>query len=348
MKLEPCLKDAMTPAERFAAMDKGESIDRVPVYMFLEDIKARLLGKDIATYYHDTEALVAGEIRAFNRFGLDEMGIGPNVRGIAEAIGVQTRYPKQGHVEIVKHRIADLREVETLSPISMAMGNLPRFFEVAKRLREKADGICPVTVYVAGPVTLAGHVYGVENMLLALVKDPKGAHRLLRYVTDCIHTVTDGFAGLDVEYYFADPVASTSLLSPRMYRTFAYPYTEEICRHILEKTGKKATYHVCGNTQKVWEDIRRLPLSCFSIDNAMDIDAACAFFSETMRIAGNVPPVDVLYKGQKETIAESVKHCLAAGKTCQKGFILAPGCNMPLATSEENMDFYMDAARTWG
>ena len=43
-----------------------------------------------------------------------------------------------------------------------------------------------------------------------------------------------------------------------------------------------------------------------------------------------------------------VKKCILAGRRCKNGFILAPGCNLPLVTTDEKIDMFLDAGRKYG
>ena len=159
--------------------------------------------------------------------------------------------------------------------------------------------------------------------------------------------MVDIFAGLDIDFAMADPIASCTVISPQMYLEFAYPYTLEISSYIREKSGKALTYHVCGNTKQVWKYIKNLDIGIFSIDNKMDIDETCDFFSDSNRIAGNVDSVSIICHGTKTDIENEVKRCIRAGRKCKKGFILTPGCNLPLDTTDEKIDMFLDAGRKY-
>lgn len=65
-------------------------------------------------------------------------------------------------------------------------------------------------------------------------------------------------------------------------------------------------------------------------------------------ITGNVPPVDVVYKGTKEDIFKSVKECIRKGHDSKKGYILSTGCQIPMHTPMENIEAFMEAGRKYG
>lgn len=172
MKLILNNKDEMTPLERSKAIAEGKDFDRLPIDAFLGEIKARYIGKSTREYWLNEDNLVNGDIEAFNKYGLDGMGVGPNAYGIAEAIGVKAHYPEKGLICVKEHKIDKIEDGKNLDIISLKSGNLQMYYNATARLREIGDGICPVGVSLSGPITLAAFVLGTEKFLKAMVKKP--------------------------------------------------------------------------------------------------------------------------------------------------------------------------------
>ena len=345
LKLNP--KDEMTPIERGEAIANGKDYDRIGIDPFLGEIKARYIGKNTREYWLNEDNLVEAEVMAFNRFGADGMGVGPNAYGIAEAIGIVPYYPEQGLIYVEKHKIDAIEEVDNLDIINLDSGNLRMYYNATARLREIGDGVCPVGASLSGPLTLAGFVLGTEKLLKAMIRKPDQVHKFLKYIEECVKVVVDEFAKLDISFSMADPIASNTMISPKMYEKYAFPHSKNICDYVIETIGRGPSYHVCGNTEKSWKYIKNIDFSLFSVDNAMDIEKTCEFFKDTHAVAGNVDPVAIICNGNKEMIEQEVIKCIRAGKKCEKGYILAPGCNLPLSTSDENIDAFMDAGRKY-
>ena len=106
--------------------------------------------------------------------------------------------------------------------------------------------------------------------------------------------------------------------------------------------------HICGKTEAIWESIKELNISAFSLDNEVDIGEANRFFGDKIAVTGNIPPVDVIYNGSQEEIEESVRQCIEKAYDTPAGFVIAPGCNLPISTPIENVGCFMDAARKYG
>lgn len=347
LKLKINSKDLMTPIERSKAYFSGGEVDRLPMDAFLGEIKARYIGKNTREYWLNEDNLVEAEVISFNKFGIDGMGVGPNAYGIAEAIGIEAHYPEKGLIYVKKHVVDRIEDVENLDIINLDSGNLRMFYNATYRLKEIGEGICPVGVSISGPMTLAGFVLGTDKLLKSMIKKPDLAHRFLDYIVECQKAVVDEFSKIGVGFSMADPIASTTMISPKMYERFVYKRTQEVCNYIEKKSNSRPSYHVCGNTKKIWKFIEDLNISMFSIDNEMDIDEACNYFSKSHIIAGNVDPVGVICNSDKETIEREVKRCIKAGSRLEKRFILTPGCNLPLNTPDENIEYFLDAGRKY-
>ncbi|KXI10909.1 uroporphyrinogen decarboxylase family protein [Peptostreptococcus anaerobius] len=340
-------KEKMTPIERSYAISNGLEYDRLPMDPFLGEIKARYIGKNTREYWLNEDNLVNADIAAFNKFGYDGMGVGPNAYGIAEAIGIEANYPENGLITVKKLAIDNLDDVNNMDIIKLSSGNLMTYYNATSRLREIGDGICPVGASLSGPLTLAGFCYGTDRLLKAMIKYPDKVDRLLEYIVECVKLVIDEFSKIGISFSMADPIASTTMISPKMYKRFVYGPTQEICNYLMKVNNSKPSYHVCGNTKKIWTYIKDINFSMFSIDNEMNIHEACEYFSDYLPIAGNVDPVKIISKGDKKMIEDAVIDSIMAGKKCKKGFILTPGCNLPLYTSDENIEIFMDAGRKY-
>ena len=340
-------KEEMTPLERSKAIAEGKDFDRIAMDPFLGEIKAKLINKNTREYWTNEDNLVNAEILAFNRYRADGMGVGPNAYGIAEAMGVIAHYPKQGLIYVEKHPIESIQEIDKLKKISLSDGRLQMYYNATSKLVDAGKGICGVGCSVSGPITLAGFILSTDKLLRAMIKEPAKVHNFLRYITDNVKYVINEFSNLGVTFSMADPIASTTMLSPKMYEEFAFPYTLEISSYIKEKSGSMPSYHVCGNTRKIWNMIKKLDIGLFSVDNEMPIEETCDFFADSKAIAGNVNPVHTIANGNIEDIYKEVEKCMLAGTKCKKGFVLTPGCNLPLSTPDTNIDAFLDAGKKY-
>ena len=336
----------MTPLERKRAIAEGKSFDRFPAVPFMGELKCYLSGISIWDFWHDPRKIADAEILAFNRYGYDRIVIGPNTRGITEALGGQFIYPEKGVPYADRPFLDQYEKLNEMEPVDARRNpRIQVFSQAAEVLMKEAGEIVPVEASIGGPLTIASNLRGVEKLLRDCRKYPEEVHRLLRLITDSQKSCIEEAAVYGLGIAMADPVANPALIGPRMYEQFIFPYTKELTDYAFEKTGKKVSLHMCGNTYSIWKYLRQYELNELSLDNIIDLEKAVEELGEYIPIAGNVDPVEIVMNGSKKEIFQAVEHCVNIGKLAKKGFHLATGCDIPETTAPEQVDYFMEAAR---
>lgn len=347
MRLEKHPADEMTPIERKKSIEQGKEIDRVPCVPCMGEIKCQISDMNIRDFWHNSHKMVEAEIRTFNRLGHDRLMIGPNSYGISDVLGAEVIYPKHGLPYIKKPILDTYEQLNSIEAIEVTTNKrIKPFLEAAQILGEMAQFIVPVEASVGGPFTIAANLRGVESLLRDLRKDPENVHRLLRIVTDsqksCMKEATKHGLGIAL----ADPVSSPDLIGAKYYQEFAFPYMKELTDYACS-LGHKASLHMCGKTYRIWKYFRQYEVNEVSLDNMIDLKRAVEELSDAIPIAGNVPPVDVVMNGSKEDIVHSVQECIQIGSQAKKGYVLTTGCEIPLHTEIEKIDWLMEAVRNY-
>lgn len=344
MKVEKHLEDQMTPVERFNAIERGQEYDRIPCVPFIGNMRCLFLGVSEEEYWNSAKYIAEGEILAFNRFGFDRLGIGPNTRGISDALCSQSGFQEKGTP------VKDLyTRLEYMEPVKAEVNyEITRFLQAAEILCEKASDVVPIEVSIGGPLTIASFLRGIEPLLKDCKRNPEEIHKLMRLIVDSQKSCVDRFAQLGVGIAMADPVASPVLIGPKMYENFVFPYTKELTDYVYAKTGKKVSLHMCGKTYSIWKYLVQYHLNEISLDNVVDLERAAIELGEYVPIAGNVDPVQIIMKGTKQDIMEGVRSCIDKGCMSEKGYHLTTGCDIPDGTAIEKVDWLMEAVRKYG
>lgn len=193
-----------------------------------------------------------------------------------------------------------------------------------------------------GPFTTAANLAGTEVVLKAMRKDPKNLHKLLDFAADATIEVGRKFVENQMGIGLAEPTAS--LLSPKQFREFVIPYYKKVMDTWKSWGSRGSGFHICGDTSRLLETFPEMGIRGVSIDSAVDIAFAKEKIGTQLSIMGNVSPIEIL-QGTPESIASAVKDCFAKCWDNPCGFTIAPGCDIPVQTSLENIDAYMAAAR---
>lgn len=340
------VRDRMTPHERRAAMEQGKETDRIMVIPFIGELSGRLTGTSSREYWHDAKKMVDTEIEAFNRLGHDELSLGPNTCGILEALGGTVVYPEEGMPYFDGRFLTDYRMLDQMEPVGPEQSERLLFFrEALERMKEAADGVVDVAPSIGGPFTIAANLRGVEQFLRDLRKEPEQVKRLLRLVTDTMKNCIDMLAPYADGLRMADPVSSPALISPKYFRELVFPYLTEIMEYAWDKMGVKPSLHICGNTRKVWDYFKEMPIRAVSLDNIMDLEEARRELGSHMTIMGNIPPVECLLQGSEEELRMEIQREIRQAGDSPKGYISASGCDVPYHTEWKKLEIWMDEVR---
>lgn len=346
MRIQKHEGDQMTPLERRKAIREGSDYDRIPCVPFMGEFKCGLAGISVWDFWHDPEKMADAEIAAFNRYGYDRIVIGPNTRGITEAMGGKFIYPKKGVPYADTPYIQDYTILDDMENVDAKKNERIRTFaEEAEILAEEAGNVVPLEISIGGPFTIASNLRGVELLLRDCRKCPEEIHRMLRLITESQKSCIDMAAEYGFGTAMADPVANPALIGPKMYERFVYPYTKELTDYAFEKTGEKVSLHMCGKTYSIWKYLCRYELNELSLDNIIDLERAAEELGNLIPIAGNVDPVEIVMNGSKEEVFQAVKACIETGRKAKKGYVLATGCDVPDTTDPLHIDWMMEAVR---
>lgn len=341
--------DEMTPLERMTAFSKGTPIDRVPCCPFNGESFAPYFGYSIADFNHSTDIIVDTLVKTFELFRPDNCSIGPGLQGMPEAMGCRLDFPENGIPQVVEPALTDLKEIGKLKIADPYRdGRLKLYLEALKITQERLKGQVGVGTTIVGPFTTAAFLLGTARFLRELSQQPEAAHRLLDVATESVLRYMDAAMDIGITPGIVDPIASCSMISPRMYQAFAKPYTARCQQRIIQRTGSGGAIHICGRTKGIWKDMVETGISALSLDNADDIGELREAHGHQVVLVGNVDPVNVIMKGTRDEIFKAVRLCVEKAKGSPKGFILASGCDIPIGTDPARIHDFMDAARLYG
>lgn len=231
------IKEEMTPKERMIAFSKGEEIDRIPCVPDMGVTMAPFIGVTAREYYHSAELMADLEVALFEKLQHDSVSISTSLRGVAEAMGSKVGYPDYGISYLLEPAINSVDEIESLKVSNpLKDGKLPVLIKAIRLTRDALIDKVDVGAAMSGPFSVAASVVGTENLLKWMIKYPKKVHILMDIIAESNNRYIEEVAKLGVSIGFADPVSSTSLISPKQFREFSLPALQKNVNKIKEKT----------------------------------------------------------------------------------------------------------------
>lgn len=342
-------KDEMTPRQRMEAFSKGLPIDRVPCCPFNGESFAPHFGYSLRQFNHSPEIIADTVIKTFRLFGADNCSIGPGLQGLPEAMGTRLYFPENDIPRVSGPAIESYDAIESLKVVNpLKDGRLRYYLEALGRIQDSVGKEVCVGNTVGGPFTTAAFLIGTEKFLKDIHRHPEELHRVLEIATQSTLAFMDAVMDMGISPGIADPIASCTMISPRLYKIFAQPYARRCQDRIIQRMGSGSVMHICGRTKGIWRDMADTGITALSLDNCDDLEALKAAEGHRVTLVGNVDPVEIIMKGTREDIEREVKLCIEKAKGSPKGFILASGCDIPIGTDPQKVHWFIDAARKFG
>ncbi|MBQ8953396.1 MAG: hypothetical protein IJ048_04725 [Clostridia bacterium] len=337
----------MNSKERLAAYIAGRDVDRRPNLTIVGSAVARYAdggaGMDVETYCKDYRKMAEAAAVAAREMGLDFIQIASDLLREAEGYGTTVSYFSDKLPTAAKYAIDDIEDVPTLHTLKAA--EIPRLYDLVKAAEiALADPDVDPMVLAVGPMTVAGNIRGVEDLLVDMFDEPELVAQLLETVTGTTLDFIDCLAKAGVKYaYVADPVAS--LVSPGMYEELVLPVHKKIYAKMAD-VGITGRLHMCGNTTAILPHSSQCGAAIIDIDHMVDFDQALQAAQGRCILNGNIDPVADVYTCDAAHTKAAILAC--AEKIGKRRAMFMPGCELPTDTPTENIRAIAEALKEIG
>ena len=327
-----------------------EPVERVPWVPFVGVHGGYLIGADAEQYLKSSQNMIAGLTKAIELYKPDGIPVSFDLQLEAEILGCRLKWAKENPPAVVSHPLSEGFLLSSLKIPTLTDGRIPIVLETTRKLRELNPEIALYGL-ITGPFTLALHLLGTE-IFMKLFEDPEYVMEVMDFCTRVAISYSEMLidAGCDV-IAVVDPM--TSQIDPISFGTYVTPYVSRIFDFVRKKE-KLSSFFVCGHAQQNIEAMCDCRPDNVSIDENIPLDFVKEIaLSKKISFGGNLKLTVVLLMGDTDDAKEDALACLDLGGN--KGFILAPGCDLPMKTPIENIQavselvfsqFLQDVART--
>ena len=309
-----------------------ESTERTPWVPFVGVHGAHLIGVDAETYLKSSKHILNGISKAVDLYKPDGIPVAFDLQIEAEILGCRLVWSKENPPAVVSHPLSEGIELESLRIPGKNDGRIPVVLDAASALRKRYPDL-GLYGLITGPFTLALHLLGTD-IFMKMFEDPDYVHKVMDFCSrvGIKHSEMLIEAGCDI-IAVVDPM--TSQIDPLSFETFVSPYARNIFDKI-RSLEKLSSFFVCGHAQQNIEVMCDCLPDNISIDENIPLDFVKEIaLSKKISFGGNLKLTVVLLMGDADDVKRDTIACLdSGGKT---GFILAPGCDLPMQTPVENI-----------
>jgi len=306
--------------------------DRVPWVPFIGIHGARLIGVNATEYLQHADHIVNGISRAVEMYKPDGIPVIFDLQLEAEALGCQLIWADNNPPAVHSHPLVQGTILDSLVIPGPQQGRIGVAMEAAGRLRKMHPDIALYGL-ITGPFTLALHLLGTD-IFIKMFEDPEYIQRLLEFTKEVAKAMAGYYMqnGCDV-IAVVDPM--TSQIDPGLFRQFVSAPATEIFDFIRNK-GVFSSFFVCGHAQQNIEIMCKCRPDNISIDENIPLDFVKPIaLEQKVSFGGNMKLTVVLLMGTPEECMQNALECIDSGGN--RGFILAPGCDLPMDTPPENL-----------
>ena len=196
-----------------------------------------------------------------------------------------------------------------------------------------------------GPLCTAGFVRSTTSLMVELVENPEGCHKLIdlctRVVIDWLKAQHAAIGDTVEGIFVLDDIVG--FINEEHYMEFAHPYLKRICDAFPKDWVK--LYH---NDAEVDACLDHLPDAGFNVLNwgkQKDIREVKQRVGHRMCLMGNVNPLEIAVRGTPEEVKKATFEVLEGGG--DRGMILSVGGGTSPGMPRENMVAMVEALREY-
>ncbi len=339
------MKDILTPRERFGMLVIDEVPDRCMVLPLITSHAASAAGIPLREYYTDGIKMAKAQLKAIETYGHDAISIFSEVGIIAESLGSRFDYP-ENDLPILREPVLKIKPIDALKvPEPSIEGRLPVYLDAIHYAYRAVGDRIPILAYIPAPFTTGMMLANPDQFLIQTLRQPENVNSILQIalkatIEFCYAIIDSG--GLPI---IVDPLASSSVISPRVFKQFALPY-EKALIDFLHRYDLDIILHICGDTSPTLGLLPETTADLISIDQ-VKIEDCLKILGIKQRIIGNFDTSKLAYSTVSDIISMT-KTMVKTAKQNPKGYIAATGCEVPIQTEPEKIKAFIETAKETG
>ncbi|UCD19402.1 MAG: uroporphyrinogen decarboxylase family protein [candidate division WOR-3 bacterium] len=339
------MNDMLTSRERFGLLVIDEQPDRCNIMPLITSHAATVKGMKLRDYYTNGENMARAQIATVEKYEHDAISIFSEVGIIAEAMGSEFEYP-ENDLPILRTPVLEKKDIEEIKlPSPRADGRLPVYLEAIEYAYAALGDRIPILAYIPAPFTTAMMLSDPNKFLIQTIREPSRVESIVdrslaAAIELCYHVIDAG--GLPI---IVDPLASSSVVSPKTYRQYALPSERKLV-DFLHRYDLDIILHICGDTSPILDLLPQTRADLISIDQ-VNMQQAIDKLSSRVRIIGNYDTSRLAFSTPEDIEAE-VRYMVEGALHAKKGYIAATGCEVPIKAPEKNVVAFIDTVKEVG
>lgn len=257
----------------------------------------------------------------------------------AEAFGAEVVFTENEVPTVTGRLLSSAADVQALSVPSTDAARVPQYLKANRLAAAELDR--PLFGGCIGPFSLAGRLYDMTELMMAMYIEPETANSLLdkctEFLIEYVRAIKAcGSAGV----IMAEP--ASGLLSNDDCMSFSSIYVRRIVEEIQDDDFA-VVLHNCGNAGQCTDAMIATGAAALHFGNSIDMAEVLSKVPADLAVMGNVDPVGLMKMGSPEQVRAKVGELLKISSG-HPNFVLSTGCDVPPAAPEANIRMFFSAA----
>lgn len=336
----------MNGYQRIKAALEGTMPDIRPVMLHNFMVAAKEAGYTMRQYREDPEIAAKCHIQFVEKYGVDGVLFDVDTALIACSIGVPVDYPEDEPARTHDIFLTSLDKIDQLKNMDISTNlRIQHSLEAIRILKKYFNN----EIFIRGncdqaPFSLACSMRTPANFMMDLLLDQEKAICLMEYTTGmCVQFIRlMAEAGADMVSN-GDSPAGPSMISPDMYRLFAFPYEKKMLEE-AHKLNIPYLLHICGNTDIILDQLAEMQPDAVELDYKTPIENIYSYFHDKSTLFGTVDPSGILALGTPDDVRRESRKILNIYKNNPR-LVIGAGCAIPPNAPEENLRTFIQTAK---
>ncbi|MBR4206649.1 MAG: hypothetical protein IKQ92_14340 [Clostridia bacterium] len=330
----------MNGYERTVKFVRGEPVDRPPFMPLAIEWIAREQGIPYPEFVYEPEKRVRAYSSAAKKYDIDCVLPDADFYEQLEDFGAKPVF--DGKAFSAAPIIEDVTELSHLSLPEYAPGTREgNRLAVLRALADEFKGEKYIFGITVGPFTEFCNARGVEDALCDLMDNADAVAEAMRIFFENGMRFIDaqleaGAEGIQI----VEPCCS--LIPPALYEEHVLPLHRKMIERVQRgRDDGFARLHICGDTNRLLPVLLGTGTRILDVDYQVDVEAGAKLLAPGQVFCGNLSPASDVLNGKPEDFAEKVRRI---DEATGRRIIISAGCDIPPATTVENMIAFHDAA----
>ncbi len=315
------------------------SVSQVPVMPIMTNPGIELIGKKVIDAIKDGRTHYEAIMALRKRFPQSVASTTIMDLSVeAEAFGANIVFDDNEVPTVTGRMLESVVDVEALQIPSLDTMRVPEYLKANRLAAAELD--VPLFGGCIGPFSLAGRLYDMTELMMAMYIEPDTANQLLdkctQFILEYCRKIKEGGSSGVV---MAEPAAG--LLSNDDCQTYSSRFVKRIV-DTLQDDNFVVMLHNCGNTGQCTKAMIETGAAALHFGNTIDMAQVLDEVPADIAVSGNINPVEIMKFGTPQQVEDAARQLVRLAEK-HNNFILSTGCDVPPETPFENIESLFNA-----